>query len=106
MKYEFTPEFAAQLDASDPLKSYRERFLFPTFTSNPVRYFTGNSLGLQPKTTQDYVLNERNGKLVPEKVGLKAIQREGLDYEFTVVFDLNMKNNAEKSVFCVFNDPI
>lgn len=55
MKYEFTPEFAAQMDATDPLKSYRERFLFPTFTKNPVRYFTGNSLGLQPKTVREKV---------------------------------------------------
>ncbi len=46
------------------------------------------------RTKQDYVLNERNGKMVPEKVGLKAVQREGLDYEFTLVFDLNMKNHA------------
>ncbi len=49
------------------------------------------------RTKQDYVLNERNGKMVPEKVGLKAVQREGLDYEFTLVFDLNMKNNANAS---------
>jgi hypothetical protein len=46
------------------------------------------------RTKQDYVLNERNGKMVPEKIGLKAVQREGLDYEFTLVFDLNMKNHA------------
>ncbi len=46
------------------------------------------------RTKQDYVINERNGKMVPEKVGLKAVQREGLDYEFTLVFDLNIKNNA------------
>ena len=32
--------------------------------------------------------------MVPEKVGLKAVQRDGLDYEFTLVFDINMKNNA------------
>ncbi len=49
------------------------------------------------RTKQDYVLNERNGKMVPEKIGLKAIQREGLDYEFTLVFDLNMKNSATAS---------
>jgi hypothetical protein len=49
------------------------------------------------RTKQDYVLNERNGKMVPEKVGLKAVQREGLDYEFTLVFDLNMKNTANAS---------
>ncbi len=49
------------------------------------------------RTKQDYVLNERNGRMVPEKVGLKAVQREGLDYEFTLVFDLNMKNSAVAS---------
>jgi AAA domain len=46
------------------------------------------------RTKQDYVLNERNGRMAPEKVGLKSVQREGLEYEFTVVFDLDMKNNA------------
>jgi hypothetical protein len=39
-------------------------------------------------------MNEKNGKLVPEKVGLKAVQRDGLDYEMTLVFDLDIKNNA------------
>ena len=38
---------------------------------------------------QDYVLNEKNGKMVPEKVGLKAVMRDGIDYEFTIVFDIN-----------------
>ena len=35
--------------------------------------------------------------MVPEKVGLKAVQRDGLDYEFTLVFDLNIRNNAVAS---------
>jgi hypothetical protein len=39
-------------------------------------------------------MNEKNGKLVPEKVGLKSVQRDGLDYEMTLVFDLDIKNNA------------
>lgn len=46
------------------------------------------------RTKQDYVLSEKNGKMVPEKVGLKSIQRDGIDYEFTLVFDINMKHNA------------
>ncbi len=46
------------------------------------------------RTKQDYVLNERNGKMVPEKVGLKSVQRDGLEYEFTLAFDLDMKNHA------------
>jgi energy-coupling factor transporter ATP-binding protein EcfA2 len=46
------------------------------------------------RTKQDYVLSERNGKMVPEKVGLKSVQRDGMDYEFTLVFDLDIKNKA------------
>lgn len=58
MKYENTLEFAKQQDASDPLGKYRERFYFPQMNGREVVYFTGNSLGLQPKSTQDYVLKE------------------------------------------------
>ncbi len=46
------------------------------------------------RTKQDYVLSEKNGKMVPEKVGLKGITRDGMDYEFTIVFDLDIKHNA------------
>lgn len=46
------------------------------------------------RTKQDYVLSEKNGKMVPEKVGLKGVTREGMDFEFTLVFDLDIKHNA------------
>lgn len=49
------------------------------------------------RTKQDYVLSEKNGKMVPEKVGLKSVQRDGLEYEYTLVFDLDMKNHATAS---------
>lgn len=46
------------------------------------------------RVKQDYVLSERNGKMVPEKVGLKAIQRDEISYEFTIVFDIDSKHYA------------
>ena len=49
------------------------------------------------RSKQDYVLVDKNGKMVPEKVGLKGITREGMDYEFTLVFDLDIKHNATAS---------
>lgn len=39
-------------------------------------------------------LSEKNGKMIPEKVGLKAVMRDGIDYEFTIVFDINMKHQT------------
>lgn len=44
------------------------------------------------RVKQDYVLSEKNGKMVPEKVGLKAIQRDEISYEFTIVFDIDYKH--------------
>lgn len=58
MKFENTLQFAQQQDKADPLKDYRDKFYFPQLNGKPVVYFTGNSLGLQPKTTQDHVVNE------------------------------------------------
>ena len=49
------------------------------------------------RTKQDYVLNQKDGKFTPEKVGLKAVQRNDLDYEFTIVFDVDIKHFAVSS---------
>lgn len=49
------------------------------------------------RTKQDYTLTDKNGKMVPEKIGLKGVQRDGIDYEFTVVMDLDIKHLAKAS---------
>lgn len=47
------------------------------------------------RVKQDYILQDKgNGKLVPEKVGLKPVQRDGFDYEFTIVFELDIQHFA------------
>lgn len=58
MNFQNTLEFARQQDASDTLRNYRDRFLFPQHNGREVVYFTGNSLGLQPKTTKSYINQE------------------------------------------------
>jgi hypothetical protein len=35
--------------------------------------------------------------MVHEKIGLKGITRDGMDYEFTIVFDLDIKHHATAS---------
>ncbi|MBQ4805030.1 kynureninase [Aquimarina sp. MMG015] len=55
MQFENSKEFAQKLDQQDPLSSYRDQFLFPKVNGKEVIYFTGNSLGLQPKNTKKYV---------------------------------------------------
>ena len=55
MNFQNTSEFAKKLDAQDPLSKYKTEFIFPQHNGKDVIYFTGNSLGLQPKRTKNYV---------------------------------------------------
>ena len=55
MQFQNNLTFAQELDANDPLKSHRSAFHFPKVNGKKVIYFTGNSLGLQPKISNDYV---------------------------------------------------
>ncbi len=55
MQFENKLDFAQGLDRSDPLRKYRDAFYFPKVNEKEVIYFTGNSLGLQPKHTQKYI---------------------------------------------------
>ncbi|MDQ2720828.1 MAG: kynureninase [Bacteroidota bacterium] len=58
MIFENTLEFAQSLDKADPLKKFRDKFYIPILHGKDSIYFAGNSLGLQPKTAQGYVLDE------------------------------------------------
>lgn len=61
MNFENTLAFAQQLDEKDPLKNFRAKFLIPQHNGKDAIYFTGNSLGLQPKTAKaeiEKILND------------------------------------------------
>ena len=49
------------------------------------------------RSKQEYVQVEENGKKKIQKLGMAPVQREGLEYEFTVVFDIAMDHKAEAS---------
>jgi len=57
--YRLGLEFAAEMDAGDPLAHFRDRFWIPmTNSGEDCIYFCGHSLGLQPKTIQAFVEQE------------------------------------------------
>ncbi len=55
-RYEAGEAFARKMDAEDPLRGFREEFLFPLHGDQPELYLLGNSLGLQPRKAKQYVL--------------------------------------------------
>ena len=58
MAFENSLSFAQSLDAGDRLASFRQRFFFPQHDGKDMLYFTGNSLGLQPKSVRESINQE------------------------------------------------
>lgn len=63
------------------------------------------------RSKTEYVLNkdEKSGKQLPQKVGVGTIQRDGVDYEFTIMFELDRDTHiafAGKDRTTLFNDPV
>jgi kynureninase len=58
MGFENSLSFAKSLDANDRLASFRDRFYFPQHNGKDMLYFTGNSLGLQPKSVRESINQE------------------------------------------------
>lgn len=58
MTFENSLAFARKLDRQDALKRFRSLFHLPKVHRKTAIYFTGNSLGLQPKSTRKFVNEE------------------------------------------------
>lgn len=57
--YAADEDYALRQDRADPLAGFRERFFLPRDAhEQPLIYFCGNSLGLQPRQARDIVLEE------------------------------------------------
>lgn len=50
--------FARSLDRDDPLREFKKKFLLPTYLGKKGIYLVGNSLGLQPRQTKQFILEE------------------------------------------------
>lgn len=62
------------------------------------------------RAKSEYILNkdERTGKSTPQKVGLGSVQRDGMDYEFTLMFELDRDSHLAsvgKDRTSLFKDP-
>lgn len=55
---ENTLSYAQKQDQQDPLSRFRQQFHFPQHEGKDVVYFTGNSLGLQPKAAESALRQE------------------------------------------------
>ena len=83
-------EAAIELDRSDELARFRDQFHFPEKDGKKTIYLCGNSLGLQPKITEEYVGEE-----------IKNWQQRGVKGHFTgekpwVSYHLNSKGSLSK----------
>jgi kynureninase len=56
--FSFDLSWAQQADQQDDLRGFRGSFFFPQHNGKDMLYFTGNSLGLQPKGVRAYIDQE------------------------------------------------
>ena len=83
MKFQNSLQFAKQLDRKDPLRSFRARFHIPKVNGKSCIYLIGNSLGLQPKSTKQYILEELEDWARLGGEGHTHARRPWIDYHKT-----------------------
>ncbi|HKX85817.1 MAG TPA: kynureninase [Flavobacterium sp.] len=103
MTFQNTLAFAQQLDAQDELKNYRNEFIFPQHNGQNVIYFTGNSLGLQPKRTKKYVDDVMNDWANLAVEGHFYAEKPWWDYQERFAQPLSTIVGAKPSEIAVMN---
>ena len=101
--WENTEQFAKMKDESNPLKSLREEYFIPKHDGVPMLYFTGNSLGLQPKGVKEYLLQELSDW---EKFGVEGhfdAKRPWFNYHEVLTDSLARIVGAKKSEVVAMN---
>jgi kynureninase len=81
MNYQNDLAFAKAQDAQDPLKDYRNQFYIPQVSGKDSLYFTGNSLGLQPKSARKFVEEEmKNWETLGVEGHFADVKRPWINY--------------------------
>ena len=89
------------MDQDDPLGSYRDKFHYPkNYKKEKVIYFSGNSLGLQPKSVRKYVEKELN---IWEKEGLLGQHRRWENFHERLIKNTARLVGAEPPEVVVMN---
>lgn len=84
MPHKFSLSYAQELNKKDSLQSFRNKFYIPQIHGKKAIYFLGNSLGLQPTSTQDYVLKIMEGWANFGVEGFFLGKEPWLDYHKTI----------------------
>ena len=96
----FSAEFASKLDEKNPLKRIREKFNYPENSKSPVLYFSGNSLGLQPKAVRSILVEQSE---IWGKHGAKAYFSDWINFHKNLIKDFLPIIGAEDGEIMLMN---
>ena len=103
MTFQNSAEYALKLDSEDILAQYKSEFLFPQHNGNNVIYFCGNSLGLQPKRTRNFVDEVMNDWSVMAVEGHFYAEKPWWDYHERLAAPLSKIVGAKSAEITVMN---
>lgn len=103
MQFKNTLAFAKKLDQKDPLRNYRDEFHFPKINGKDAIYFTGNSLGLQPKRAQKFVADVMQDWANLGVEGHFYAEKSWWDYHERLAVPMARLLGAKTNEVCVMN---
>jgi len=102
--FEATPEFAQRCDAADPLRGWRARFAQPTDAHGaPLTYLCGHSLGLEPLSARERVLEELDDWARLGVRGHEAARRPWIGYHECLAAGLERLTGARAGEVVAMN---
>lgn len=104
----FVDEVAARQMSGNRFAGWKEGTPLQKRFLSAILDFPGHVIATA-RSKQEYVLEEdERGRKIPRKVGLAPVQRDGVEYEFDAIFDLDLSHKAivTKSRFAPFADRV